>query len=189
MDARSPYAPSPASLNIDGSRTVHGDGGGLWREGKVLVLQPDAALPARCVKCNGAAEEPTKTRRVYWHHPAVYLLILLNMLIYLIVALIVRKRASVAPGLCTAHKKRRLVGLILAWGGLFAGLALMFASIGNGSGNPGIMVALGLLLMLFAALVGIIATRVVYAKRIDQDYVRLRGCGAQFLDSLPEFPG
>ena len=31
--------------------------------------------------------------------------------------------------------------------------------------------------------------RIVYAKRIDALYVRLRGCGVEFLDSLPPFTG
>jgi hypothetical protein len=33
-----------------------------------------------------------------------------------------------------------------------------------------------------------IFSRIVYPKRIDKEYVRLKGCGAEFLDSLPHFP-
>jgi hypothetical protein len=37
---------------------------------------------------------------------------------------------------------------------------------------------------------GIIMSRIVYANRIDDRYVRIKGCGEAFLAELPEFrPG
>src|SRR5579872_5285818 len=111
MDQHNPYAPSRASLA--GAAVAATDAGGTWRDGAVLVLSREASLPPRCVRCNEPADEPTKSRKVYWHSPWLYLLILFNLIIYAIVAAIVRKKAVVAPGLCSAHKKRRRIGITI----------------------------------------------------------------------------
>jgi hypothetical protein len=48
---------------------------------------------------------------------------------------------------------------------------------------------LGVLLILGSVIGGLIFGRIVYAKKIDESYVRLKGCGIAFLDSLPPFSG
>ena len=185
MDAtRNPYAPSSASLAGSEART----GARLWRFEKLLIVARDEGdLPDRCVKCNEPADEPTKTRTVYWHHPGFYVVLLVNVFVYAIVALIVRKKAKVSPGLCQAHKQRRLMGLGIGWGGFLVGFIAMMMAFGNES--PG----LGMLLMLAtlgSIVAGMIISRIVYPKRIDDRYVQLKGCGEAFLAELPEFrPG
>ena len=109
--AHNPYAPSRASLSRQAATAEVSSDVSVWREGKVVVALPDAPLPARCVKCNAPADPPTKARTLYWMHPALYLLIFTGLLILLIVYLVVRKKADVNPGLCAAHKKRRLGAL------------------------------------------------------------------------------
>jgi hypothetical protein len=123
---------------------------------------------------------------VYWHHPAIYLLILVNLIIYAIVGAIVRKRARVAAGLCAEHKKRRRRAMTFAWVGIFLGPAL----IGVGFGKPSLalITGSGLLLTLGAVIVGVVMTRIVYAQKIDKSFVWLKGCGEEFLDSLPPLP-
>jgi hypothetical protein len=183
-DKHNPYAPSRASLA--GAAVTPADSRGVWRDGAVLILSPDASLPSRCVRCNKPSEEPTKDRKVYWHSPWLYLLIIANILIYAIVAVIVRKKAIVAPGLCSAHKRRRRKGISFAWTLLIAGFALLFKSVTT---RTGIGVLGGLLLILLAAIVSTIVTRILRPKRIDAQYVRLKGCGPAFLDSMPPFAG
>lgn len=178
--SHNPYAPSRASLAGSGTSS----GQLVWRFEKIVIMARDGQLPERCVKCNEPADEPTKSRKVYWHHPGYYILLLINMILYVVVALIARKTAEVNPGLCARHKQRRATGIWLGWGSFVFG----FITIGIAFGNqhPG----LGLLLMLL--MIGLIITsmfmsRIVYAKRIDDKYVQLKGCGAPFLDDLPEF--
>jgi hypothetical protein len=187
VDERNPYAPSRASL-AGSAVEPRLDGGGatLWREGNVLVALPDASMPHRCVKCNEPAVEPTKGRKVYWHHPLLYLLLLLNVLIYAVVAMVVRKKATVAPGLCAEHKKRRGRAITLGWIGFLSGIVLVYVGEASALGFWGAM--LGVLVMLGSIAAGMIFARIVYAKRIDESYVRLKGCGAPFLNSLPPFP-
>jgi len=190
MDDRNPYAPSRASLVDRPSQVPNGSADGVtaWRNLKLVAMIPNTSLPPRCVKCNEPAEEPMKFRKVYWHHPAIYLLILINIIIYAIVGAIVRRRARVAAGLCAAHTKRRRVGIIVAWTSFIAGLGLMTFGFRDTTGHGGVFAAVGMLALLAAALAAIILTRVVYAQKIDKEFVWLKGCGAEFLDSLPPLP-
>lgn len=171
-----PYAPPQATLTSGGDRRV-------WREGAVLVLEPGAELPPRCVKCNEPAELPLKERKLYWHHPAYYLIALVALLIYAIVALIVRKQTTVAPGLCANHRKRRTLWITAAILGPLLGFPMMTLS----EGNCG-FILLGALFLFGGIVGGLMGARIVYADRIDDHEVRLKGCGEAFLESLPS-PG
>lgn len=182
-----PYAPSRASLTAT-DRASAIDDNSVWRDDNVLITLVGAEMPHRCIKCNEPADEPTKKRRVYWHHSALYLL-LISPLIYAIVALVVRKKASVSAGLCTVHKKRRRNALIFGWTGTIAGLVLMSHGLGGGGSGGGAEALVGILTILVSIIASIIFARVVYAKKIDKTYVRLKGCGVAFLDSLPQFTG
>jgi hypothetical protein len=180
MQKHNPYAPSSASLR---QREHLGPSDEVRRDGKWVVMSPDAALPARCVKCNGEVDEPTKLRTVYWHHGAIYLLLLVNLLIFLIVALAVRKKAVIAPGMCLEHKRSRRNAILYAWLGiLFAFVTpFVFAS----SEYLGMVVMFSVVVFVTVIVYGMTKGRIVYAKRIDKDEVRLGGCGEEYLDSLP----
>jgi hypothetical protein len=186
MDAsRNPYAPSTASLAGSDVREV---GTRIWRDEKLLIVARDAGdLPNRCIKCNEAADEPTRTRKLYWHHPGFYLTLVISPIVYVIVALVARKTAKLSPGLCARHKQRRTLGILIGWGGFL--LCFIGMSIAFGSDSPG----LGLLLFLAtlgSIITGMIMSRIVYARRIDDRYVQLKGCGEPFLAQLPQFrPG
>jgi hypothetical protein len=189
MTERNPYAPSRASL-ATGAQPEHREGNAAWRDRGLLVLARDSSPPARCVKCNEPALEPTKNRSVYWHHPAVYLLILFNIIVYVVVALIVRKTAVVPAGLCAQHKRRRVLAITFGWLGALAGFFAIVAGVSDSNAaGAGALIGVGILAILLSAFLGLVFARVVYAKRIDERYLRLRGCGEPFLDSLPEFPG
>jgi len=161
-----PYSPPKAVL-------VEHAAGGYWRDGKLVVMPPGGTLPPRCVKCNAPALQPMKPRKVYWHHPAWYLLVFVYMIIYIIVALIVRRRAEVTYGVCAKHRTRRRIFIAVGW----IGVPLFALLIGV---NP----ILGITGVLAALLAGIIGSRLVYPRRITKDEVRLAGCGEAFLASL-----
>ncbi len=173
-----PYAPPQARVSV---RALD-DGSQVWREGELAVMTPSGELPPRCVKCNADAVQPIKERTVYWHTPWLYVLILISILVYLIVALIARKSARIGPGLCEEHRRLRnnvILGSLL---GAFAGIGLVIAAIGNSSGA---LVLLGGLVLLAAIIVGMMKGRIVYAVRIDANRISLKGCGEAFLASLP----
>jgi hypothetical protein len=188
MDDRNPYAPSRASLQKGTAPPEQLRGNvGAWRENRVMVMLPDAPLPRRCIKCNEPAHEPTKARKVYWHSPWLYLLLVFNFLIFAIVAMVVRKKAIVSPGLCANHKKRRRNVIALAWTGFITGVVLIYVGASTAAGIWGTLI--GVLVMLGSILFGMIAGRIVVPTRIDKSYVRLKGCGEPYLETLPDFPG
>lgn len=167
--------------------------GGLWREGKVLVLQRGAQLPPRCVRCNQAAtwQRPVK---LSWNPAWIYLTILLSLIVLLIVALVTRKTAEVAMPLCDLHRQRRTTGRLIGWLTVLAGVVctiIGFALIGSSSpGVAGFLAIGGILVLLVGFVLVSRATWVLVPKRIDADYVRLRGCCEEFLQPLPPFkPG
>lgn len=178
-----PYAPSAATLGSKDRLDTHL----LWRNGKVLVLSRQGDLPDRCVKCNEPAEAPTKTRKLYWHHPGFYAFLLINIFLYAIVAAFARKRVDVSPGLCNAHKRKRTRGIIIGWSGFILGFMAFVATISHD--QP--LLALLILCAFFATtIIGMLMSRIVYAKRIDDRYILLKGCGEEFLAAIPEYrPG
>jgi hypothetical protein len=170
------YAP-PKAVNLEPALAQN-----CWREGKVLVMRVGSGLPARGVKCDQPALQPMKEKKLWWHHPAWYLLILINIILYAVVAMFVRKKATVAIGICDDHDNRRRSLSLVAWAFFAVSLALIFGGLHIDRGALIVMGALGLLLSI---IVGITASRSAYPAKITNEEVHLKGCGAAFLDSLP----
>jgi len=74
-----------------------------------------AQLPPPCVKCGAPANGKPVNKTFSWHHPALYLLLLPGVLIYLLVAVIVRKSIRLSVPLCARHAQRRSTAVTLAW--------------------------------------------------------------------------
>ncbi|WP_342316468.1 hypothetical protein [Lysobacter sp. FW306-1B-D06B] len=181
MATLNPYQPPTTRLREALSAEVGGD---CWRDGKELVVRPGCTLPGRCIKCNEPAAEPMQHARFYWHHPALYLVIFINLLIYLVIALIVRRRTPVTIGLCERHRMRRRVSTIGAISGTLLGVGL----IGYGvSGDAPVVSMIGVAMLLASLVCGIVGSRVLVVTRIGENYTRFRGAGTEFLATLPAF--
>lgn len=180
-----PYA-APAA---DTSLRPGPEAGGLWRSGRLLVMDKAAALPDACVTCNAPAGGFALRRRLAWHSPWWYLLLLGNLLIYIVAALIVQKKAVIRVGLCPLHRGRRRTCVAVAWSLAALGVAL---PIGLGMLAPDAVVY-GIIalpfLLLTGALVGLYGGRVVYAKRIDDQFAWIGGVSPALLDTLPAWQG
>ena len=161
-------------------------GGQLWRFKRQLVCRPGASLPDRCVKCNVPTHGSRMKRQLYWHPSLVYLLILVNLLVYVIVAMIVRKRATLQVGVCAAHRKRRLLIIAGSWLTALAGMALIFYGLSN---NQGGLSLIGLIAFLGAIIVGAVLGPLVSAVKIDNEYVWVKGVCREYLETLPEWSG
>lgn len=184
MTAFNPYQAPKAPLYVAPTRVeLDGD---CWREGSVLVVRAECKLPPRCIKCNAPAIEPIKHRRYYWHSPAWYLLILLNILIYALVAAMVRKHTRVSAGLCARHRRRRRIGLGIALASVPVGVSLMFMGVDMERGWVILAGALSLLALLIG---GMSVARILTASHIGPVYTRFKGCGRDFLASLPTYVG
>ena len=185
MGEFNPYAPSKASMAVRATASAVDSEVRVWRDGKTVVTLHDASLPQRCVKCNAPAHQPTKVRAVYWVNPLLYLVFLISPLILIIVYYIVRKKADVDPGLCEVHKKRRGYGIAGAWLSFLGGLALMFGGIASDAPAAALF---GVLLLVVAIVLGMTFGRMLHAKKITKDEVRLGGFCAAYLDDLPDYP-
>lgn len=157
----------------------------VWRNKSTLVMTKEAMLPGRCVKCNVPTNERLK-RKLTWHHPALYLLILASILIYAIVAMVVRKTATVNIGFCPDHLAARKKHLGVTWAlglGCVASffIAAMFDDIN--------FAFLGIVLILSTAVYGITTLRVVAPTKIDEQLVWLKGVNPEYLQEFPEWRG
>lgn len=156
--------------------------GGVWRDQSTLVMTKDAALPDRCVKCNAPAHGFRLKRKLAWHHPAIYLLALMAVLIYALVAGILSKRAIIYLGLCPEHIQRRRRKIAVGWLLFVAGFVGIILAFGYNSGLLGL---LGVGAFFFAVVWLIVAARVVTPKKIDDRLIWLKGINSAFLAELP----
>jgi len=172
-----PYAPPSAP----GAADFAGRQGGVWQEGRILVAAQNAVLPNRCVKCNDVAADKLK-RTFYWHPPAWYLLILINIIVYAIVAAIIRKKAILEVGLCDRHRSRRMIGLILS--GLIPFIAFGGCVVSGASEGWMAFGWVSFLLALVCLVVANVLPRAIY---IDEHLTRLKGVNADYLAQLPPY--
>ncbi|HEY8102600.1 MAG TPA: hypothetical protein VIF82_17815 [Burkholderiaceae bacterium] len=162
----------------------------IQRVGKVLVLPNGWDLPSRCVECNASAERPIKKRTIYWFHPAWYSLSVLMLVmpvlvvVFLIVAALVSKKAKISPGLCAVHTKERLSRLALGWMMVVIGGAVLVFGI-RIFPNSRVVPLVGLAIFIVALIVLVLNARLLKPSRISNDEIRLKGCGDAFLASFP----
>jgi len=177
---QNPYA--APSAEVDSERPApDGSEHGIYREGAYLVIPArGASLPGRCVVCN-APGQTRLVRKLYWHPGGYYFLILISVVIYAIVAVIVRKRAHFELALCDRHARRRRLGVWLALLGCACFIGVLVASVTDVKSELlFLLLALGLVACPIAAL---LLMRVVTAHRIDDRRAWLR-VGRPFLDSF-----
>jgi len=155
----------------------------VWRDGKAVVMSKNGTLPDRCIKCNAPAQGQRLEKTLYWHSPVIYLCILLHVIVYIIVALIVRQKARVAVGLCDKHRARRLWNICIGWGIFVLGVVAIATVIHY---EQYVLIWIGAL-TIFAAMIFGLCNRLVYARRIDKERVWMRGFCKAYLDELPNW--
>lgn len=181
------------SLTTDNLRS-HAE---VWRDGKLLVAGNRARLPNRCVVTN----EPA-TKKLYqkfsWHPPWIYLLVGCGGLVYVVVALIVRKQAEFEIPIGDRARQRRLWAYVAAWILGLGGLGIIVLAIalptnnvkpGDDGSMKGLLAGLGLLVALIGPTIGVVVGNLVTPKRITDDYIWLKGVHPDYLDKLPKWPG
>lgn len=161
----SPYAPLPM----------------FWRDGDKLVVHETATLPDRCLKCNQPADGKRVRQTFRWHSPVYYLLVLAGLLIYFVVALIVRQNATVEYGLCQRHFSQRRMFQISSWSLLALSVIGFIAAVGVGEGW---LALFGLLALVAAAVFGTLS-QFVTVDKIDKGYVWLKKIDLEYLRQFP----
>jgi hypothetical protein len=186
----SPYAPPPPPAQFfRGPNPYEAQAAapaGVWRDGKTLVAAKDAPLPPLCVKCGCPVEQADFKRTYRWHPPAFYLLLFVAWLIYLIVALCVRKQATVYLGLCERHRARRRTGMMVGALLMTASVALLFFGFGSDTGE---VIAVGFFTLIVGLIWTVAAAHLLTPKKIDDHLVWLNGVSPDYLAGLPHWPG
>jgi hypothetical protein len=193
-----PYAPpksdllQPTLAEIDASNQRESveegeeetDAVAVFREGDLLVSSKDVDWPDRCVVCNAPAGGYRKRRVLYWHHPGLYFLILANLLVYAIVAGIVRKYGALRFGVCRRHRTRRAIAIAGGWVGSVASFAVMVAGFSS-DGAVGRVVGVVAVFAIVAFIVtGAVLASLVSPRRIDRERMWIK-VGKPFLESFP----
>ena len=125
----------------------------VWQQGANVVVRKNGTLPARCPRCNAPVTDPPKAKTFYWHNPALYLLILAGVLIYAIVALIVREKGLVYIHMCRKHRTQQLLGQTAGWVLGIGGVIGLIAGAAKGSGPLAIAGAVAFFVGINAAIV------------------------------------
>lgn len=153
------------------------------RDGKKLIVPRGAALPASCVKCGQPAHVPW-VKKFAWHHPAILLVVLINILIYAIVALIVQKKMELKVPLCDFHHMERKRWIIIGWlcviGCIPAGM--ITSMVLNFEDWIGFLVGL---VTFFACVVFFNMANLIRPTKIDEHGAEFKGAGEAFLSQLP----
>lgn len=158
-------------------------GDGVWRSGPKLVFRSGAALPGKCIKC-GQPSTTRQQRTLYWHAPWIYILVLVSLLIYVVLALVLRKKAEVAIPLCEEHRKARSNGLLTTWLLIFGLIGSIAAGV---SMEQPLFFLLGLGCFIAAIVVGVRSRLLVPTLIDDNGIAQAKGCCDEFLRSLPNY--
>lgn len=191
MSYVNPYSSPQADMPL--LAKLAGPPQGLWRDGDTLVLRIGTLLPPRCVKSN-EPETSTWRRKLAWHPPWVFVLILVHLLIYIIVALIFTKRATFDFPLSQTWRARRRNALLVGWGIALLGVATFIAGCvlagERSTETAGIIVMLGsIALPLIGLAWGVLRGRLLSPQKIDDNFAWIKGVSPDYLATLPHWPG
>ena len=160
----------------------------VWRDGKTLIMVKTATLPDRCVKSNQPADTHLK-QQLSWHPSWIYVLACMPI-VYLLVALLIRKTATISIGLSDESARKRRVAIAIAWSLALAGIGIVIAGFALLEGdNPMYTLFGGVILTVGAAIYGIDAGSLVSTVKITDEHVWLNGVCEEYLDELPEWDG
>jgi hypothetical protein len=190
-DGDNPYAP-PKSESFNRDRHLD-DPHPAWCDGNTLVARKGAELPDRCIKCNAPAGGLRFKRNIYWHSPGWFIFII-SPLIYIIVYLLVRRRAKITVGLCSYHRKKRARAIALGWLTALAGIGFYISVVILAEKRTPVISPLAYIgmissfvLLLAGLLGGMIGSQVLVPIRIDKHFVRLRRVSPDYLAELPDW--
>ena len=161
--------------------------------GNLLVMDRHARLPNVCLLTGRPATKWVE-REVSYYPAAVHLVLLVGIVPYVFYLLNLSTVVKIEIGLCERCFERQR-------------LRLFFGKLLGGLGTAGILgaISLGLItkehevatvLIFLSAVIGTAGLalflwggRLVTAKKIDEDYIWLRGVDQDFLATLPKWPG
>jgi hypothetical protein len=162
---------------------------GLWRDANKLVMHRRAHVSDKCLKSNVPVKRTLK-RTLSWHHPAIFVAVLVSPLIYIILALVLRKMATIHIGLSDEWFAKRRTIMLIGWTLSLAGIGMCVGGIASmaNEGSLGVLLLVGVFVTFGGMMYGLIRARMVAATRMTDDYIWLKGVHPEFLADLPPWP-
>ncbi|MBB5353028.1 hypothetical protein HNR46_003281 [Haloferula luteola] len=158
--------------------------------GAFLYVRNGAVLPEICPVSGQPVDSQgyRKTRTLSWTPPWIFILFLVNLLVMLIVALIVQKKAkvllSLSPEVRKNTAKKRWIGTGLAISGITC-IAMAISSQDDALiGAWG----LGSILLILFSLLAFIASNPLKVVKHRDGWLKIKGCSPGFLAQLPSHP-
>jgi hypothetical protein len=183
------YSGPPSGPNADEISVEVVDAAQHWRWQDYLVVSREATLPSQCVKCGMPAHEPLRRQRVYWYSRWLYLVILLNLWIFLVLVLCLRKKGVVFFALCDEHARHRRRWIAIAWVVSLLGIALVVAgfAVSNAMQDTwAVFFLLGMMTFLTGLIIGIRGGRTLHVAYIDKHAIWLNKLPVGFYAQLPQ---
>lgn len=162
-------------------------GDGAWRDGTLLVMRKNAELPYRCIKSN----EPAAgwlSRTLYWHHPALYLLLLLGPA-YLIAMPFFQHSVRFRMALSQQYSHHRFCRLMTSWTMVLGAVALSITAATGLTALSPVLVVVGACGVLPAILFAADVYEPLTPAKMSRNFVWLNGVHRDYLATLPEWPG
>lgn len=159
---------------------------GVWREGDRMVVAADAELPDRCVKTDLPADGQWADIRLRWHHPALYLVLLLSIVVYFIMAYYLSTSVIVRVGLTESVLSTGRWARSLVWTLVLGGGVLCLAGV---VAHEPTLVWSGGVLMVLAIPVFLLRPRIIWATRMERGFVWIAGGHPDYLARLPQWKG
>jgi hypothetical protein len=187
--APNPYA-APQTTGYDPQPAGSTPFAGLWRQGDLLVMHKMAPLPSICLKSNQPATRRLK-RNLIWHHPLVFLALLVNLIVYAVVAMIMQKRATIHIGLSEEWFAIRRQRIMIAWGIVLVSIVTFVGAIvlSDTLEDATIFICFGAFFLFLGGLIyGLVSARMVWPKRMTDTYIWLKGVHPDFLNRLEVWP-
>lgn len=182
-------APSTGAYQQAYSAGYGGQGQGVWRDGKKLVMHKQALLPDRCVKCNAPTNRFYLNRKLSWMHPACKILLifgLLGWIIYAILSATIRKKAQIDLGLCDTHLSSRRTNTTIGWA--LAVFGLFFIVLSFSAGKP-VVIFLGIVMFIGGVMIASLAINIVTVAKMDDNYVWMNRIHQDYLSNFPASGG
>jgi hypothetical protein len=149
--------------------------------GSSVIVPKTFEFPQVCL-FTGATENLVKVRKqLAWHHPAVFLAILPGLLIYVILALILRKTATIEFYMSRQERTRRRWWHLANWGVFLMTFVSLIAA-----GGYEINWAIYLAPVFFVAtfVIYLLKVRLLYAKKIDDSRATVGGISPMVFSQL-----
>ena len=154
---------------------------GYWRDGKRVVMDRNALLPDRCIKC----DEPANgyRRAISLTHVSTGTELMVGAIAYAFA-----KRASIEVGLCERHRRSRAVNVALVSVAALLGSLYVFTQVRATELVLPLLATVGLIGGVVGLLYAAVGFRVVRATKMTDTHIWLKGAGEAFLASLPAAP-